>query len=536
MKSRNAFHLLKSGDVMPSGWMLEQMRLDLEQGYYPHYDRINHSVDHDLFALQERVSQKTYDGLRCWWSGEHEGYWKDGMIRMAFLAGDEAQKKRALDWLDRIVAAQGDDGYIGIYRDGGEANTRFHHEGENGELWVTSRILQALIAAYDFTGDKKYLTAVRRAVDCVIKEDPGNYFEVEGADGGVAHGIGFFDALWFLVERTGETKYAEYTQKLYRDFCSVSVRDDDLQTGHLLSDTKFRKHGAHVAEGVYVPQFAASVGNDPELAKAADRALEKLRHHLTPSGAMVSDENVSAQPGSGNAGYEYCGIAELIQAFPKLIALTGRADVADMMEIMAFNAAQGSRLPILTGLIYVNHDNIVNAVPKGDNDRPTYSAYHNAAACCTLNGGRVMPYLVEGMWTEGDAFTLHIDSDIRDQTEVAPEQEYYLQHGSLVYALPFPFETYPHKTYVPDTPFVHHHIQASDMTGWDYSLPSTPEFVLETVEGDPLRPYEKPTRALKGSLLDPAGNPVEVTLLPIGATVMRRTTFPAAKAPRVEWH
>ncbi len=194
---------LKSGEVMPQGWMKEQIRLDLEDGYLSKFDKINHTVTHNLFVKQDRTSGGSYDGLQCWWSGEHEGYWKDGVLRMAFLSGNEALKSKAIAWLDEIVAAQGSDGYIGIYGDCGKDNCRYHHMGENGELWTQSRIFQVLMAGYEFTGNEKWFIALKKAVDNTITHDPGNYFNPEKKNfGGVSHGIGFFDAIWYMYSQT----------------------------------------------------------------------------------------------------------------------------------------------------------------------------------------------------------------------------------------------------------------------------------------------------------------------------------------------
>ena len=597
--------------------MKEQLHSDLAEGYFPRYDQVNHTVTHGLFVHRDRISGKKYHNLRCWWSGEHEGYWKDGVLRMAFLCGDEAQKQRAVGWLDAVLAAQGPDGYIGIYKAGDEPNTRFKHAGENGELWVQSRIFQALIAGYEFTGNENYLSAVKRAVEWTIQNDPGNYFDPEQkASGGVSHGVGFFDTLWYLYNHTGDSRYANYAVKLYEDFSAAPVRDDDLQLQKLLSNERFKRHGAHIAEGFYIPAFIASLTGDAVHDRAARRAMEKLNYHLTPSGAMVCDENVKGQAGSGRAGYEYCGIAELVQALTKITAINGSPEAAEMAESMTFNAGQGSRFPVLTALSYITHDNRKDALPdESKQHRPAYAAFHNAAACCTLNGGRLLPYYIEGMWTrekksltaqlygphtvdaeidgvglhieadthypfedsiriavdpakplnttlrfripkdasdvkisgitgaetkegyvviernwrKGDAFTLTFDFPVKKRYEVANSKEAYLKRGPLVYALPI-----EHDIKVSDkesrlnreSGFNLYEITAKDVTGWNYLMPEKPEFELVREHGDPLHPFAEPPLKLKGSMLTASDERVEITLLPIGCTVLRRTTFP----------
>ncbi len=611
---------LKAGEIMPEGWMKEQIRLDLKEGYISRYDQINHTVTHEVFVHQDRISTNKYNGLRCWWSGEHEGYWKDGILRMAFLSDNDALKAEAVKWLDEIVAAQDDEGYIGIYKAGDEINCRFHHEAENGELWAQSRIFQALIAGYEFSGKEAYLTALKKAVDCTIENDPGNFFDPEKkASGGVSHGIGFFDALWFLHTQIGEKNYADYAVKLYKDFNSAPVRDNDLQTQILLSDDKFDKHGAHIAEGFFVPAYIASITGNKKDERAAERAMEKLKYHLTPSGAMVCAENVKENPGSGDAGYEYCGIAELVQALTKLTAINGSAEAAEIAESMTLNAGQGARFPVLTALSYVSYDNRIDALPEKKNDRHAYSAFHNAAACCTLNGGRLLPYYIEGMWTrgdasltaqlygpcsvntevrgvalglrevtnypfedairfevnpakplplmlrfripkdaadvkvsgvngvskkdgyviinriwkQGDAFTLTFDFPVKKLHEVADSKQAYLKRGPLVYALPIEHEmkvSEDQRGINPESGYYKYEITGKNRIGWDYFMPSDDVFKPVVEGGDPQHPFADTPIKLKGTMLDSEGNPVSATLVPIGCTVLRRTTFPETSA------
>jgi hypothetical protein len=614
-------HFLKAGEIMPQGWMKEQIRRDLQEGYYPRFEEINHTVTYDLFVHQDRISsrnQRIYNGLKCWYSGEHEGYWKDGLLRMAFLSGNEAQKKRAVEWLDAIVEAQGTDGYIGIYKAGDEPNSRFKHVDENGELWTQSRIFQVLIAGYEFTENKVYFNALKKAVDCTIRNDSGNYWSADKLkSGGVSHGVGFFDSLWYLYNKTGNQKYADYSVKLYRDFCSVPSRNDDLQLDELLSDKKFQSHGAHIAEGFHIPSFIASITEDEKYDRAAERALEKLEYHLTPSGAMVCSERVNGKAGSGNAGYEYCGISELIQTLTKIPAIDGTAKAAELAETMMFNAGQGARLPVLTALSYVTTDNRIDAVWDGENDRYMYAGMHHTA-CCVLNGGRLLPYYIEGMWTKqpngltaqlygpctmntvvddvalrikaethypfedsirftvdpdqplslklrfripkdasdvrvngiggaekkdgyvviertwekGDAFTLNFDFPVIKLHEVADSKEMYLKRGPLVYALPIEYDMKVTGKEIevegpnPGCGFHMYEVTAKDKTGWDYRMSADAEFKPVAEGGDPLHPFVDTPIKLKGQLLDSKGKYVDVTLVPIGCTVLRRTTFP----------
>ncbi|MDF1546216.1 MAG: glycoside hydrolase family 127 protein [Bacteroidales bacterium] len=389
-----------AGLIEPKGWIHEQLKQDLEEGYIGQFDKVHHSVTHNVFVKQNRLSKRKFTLRKEWWSGEHEGYWKDGVIRMAYLTHNEKYIERARQWVDEIINHIGDDGYIGIYKDCDGPNCRFNHIRGNGELWTTSRIVMALLAYYEFTNDKKVLDAAINAVKLVMEEYSNkNYFAVESNGGGVSHGVGFFETLEWLYRITKKTEYLEFAQKLYKDFNNGKFRDDDLKTINLLdSQELFSKHGAHVAEGLFVPRFIANIAKNQEYNKAANNVIPKLKEHLTPGGAMRCDEWIKGREGTADERYEYCGIAEMISPLNKMIAFTGNYQLADLIETMTFNAGQGARFPTLTALSYLTSDNRIKINHRELVRRESYDAAHLAAVCCVLNGSRLMPYYVEGMW------------------------------------------------------------------------------------------------------------------------------------------
>lgn len=115
---------------------------------------------------------------------------------------------------------------------------------------------------------------------------------------------------------------------------------------------------------------------------------------------MRCDEFIKRREGSADERYEYCGIAEIVSPLNKMIAFTGEFELADRIEKMTFNAGQGARFPVLTGLSYLTADNRIHINHRELVKRESYDAAHVAAACCALNGARLMPYYVEGMWMQ----------------------------------------------------------------------------------------------------------------------------------------
>ena len=392
------YQILPLGSIKPSGWIRSQMERDLVGGLPGHFDQINNTVDHDLFVNSDRQSGILIDNMKSWWSGEHEGYWKESLVCLAFLTDNDKYKAKAEKWINDILASTDSTGYIGIYCSKKEANCRYLHEGENGELWTQTLIFETMLAYYEYTGKAEVLKAVKKGVHLTMKKYASvNPFMAD--DGGVSHGIAFFNILEWLHRISDDPSYANFAVKLYDKFNHSKVRDNDLTEHNLLdSKRKFEGHGAHVAEGLFMPWFIANLTKQEDMRVASQNAMEKLKFHITPGGAMVCDENIRQQQGTADNFYEYCSNVELVNSLKTVLAYSGELSVSDMIEKLTFNALQGARLPNLKALSYLTSDNRLYMSKTNHEGRETYDSSHKAAACCALNGGRLMPFYVQGMW------------------------------------------------------------------------------------------------------------------------------------------
>lgn len=393
---------LRSGEVMPEGWIREQMRLDLEDGLTGNYHKVSNAVNLRVFEKHDRLAGGFVEipgenRQRCWWSGEHEGYWKDSITRMAFLVGDDTQRRRVVAWMDALLATQGADGYIGIY----SPETRFPTNGENGELWVQSRIFQAMLAYHEFTGDERVLAAVERAVELTLsKYRDTTYFGAGKGLGGLSHGVGYMDSLEWLYRLTGKSVYRDGAVWLYRDYQNLKSRDRDMMPEPLLDAGRpWKEHTPHIMEGLHMPAVLHALTGDPRYGQAAINALAKFDRHANPGGGVVGDESVGERAGSCDMPAEYCTMTEGVSSLNRILAWSGDLTAGHRVERVCLNAAQGARFqPVNWAVRYLTSDNQFRADEHRHAQRFLYSAWHQAAACCTLQAGRLMPYYVEGMW------------------------------------------------------------------------------------------------------------------------------------------
>jgi hypothetical protein len=110
-----------------------------------------------------------------WWLGEHEGYYADGLFRLAWLSGRQSVTAAAIARLEDVLAARDDSGYIGVY----PADYRLGDQDPNdGELWTQSRMFQALLAWYEATSDQRILSAVDKATKLTLAAYQQKHFGV----------------------------------------------------------------------------------------------------------------------------------------------------------------------------------------------------------------------------------------------------------------------------------------------------------------------------------------------------------------------
>jgi DUF1680 family protein len=366
-----------------------------------------------------------------WWNSETQSNWLDGMMRTALLLDHSIFMEKARARIERLLATQDTDGYLGIYA----PDLRFNFKGENGELWAQASLFRVLLGWYEATGDERALTAVRRAVDVTMRAYPigqSHPFDVKDDFAGVGHGLVFTDILDRLYQLTGETQYLAYAPWLYEEYNRQPLSQNDIQISHLLDpDHRFKAHGVHTYEHLRSLLTAAHAAEDSLLDSALAAALAKLETCLTPSGAPIGDEFIAGREADASeTGYEYCSIHELFDTYTHLLQKTGDVHWADRAEWLFFNAAQGARHPSESSIAYLKTDNSFSMTGSLHPDDPQdeqnpqirykYSPVHqDVAVCCVPNAGRIAPYYVGSMWLrskDGLVKALYGASEI--QTEI----------------------------------------------------------------------------------------------------------------------
>lgn len=421
---------LPLGSVKPDGWLKIQMQSDMN-GFVGNLDKLvpelindpiysegrlqKHSKAKDLGNLKE--GDAAGDEQYKWWNSETQSNWWDGFIRNAILLNDKSALKKTEIYINRILASQDKDGYIGIY----DTELRYKFQGENGELWSKATLYRGLLAYYEYSGNKKVWNALIRAVDNVMQNYPiytsNPFYAGHDFTGGVAHGLTFTDVLDRMYQLTGNKKYIDYALFLYFNYSQNYTSEKDVQLNNILdSGFKNHSHGVHTYEHIRPLIVAAYTAKSEELNNALNIYLQRIKLSTTFTGGPTGDEWITEPIANAtHSGYEYCSIHELLDSYTVLLHKTGNCNSANEIENIFYNAAQGSRTPNHSCIAYLKTDNCYEMLgtKNGENEanrkqtRYKYSpAHQDVAVCCNPNAGRITPYFIQSSWMKEGKNTL----------------------------------------------------------------------------------------------------------------------------------
>ncbi len=389
-----AFTQFKFGAVKPRGWILEQMRRDLRDGFAGHLDELSHEAASDIFATNRNRPGKPNSGNAeaiAWWNGETEGNWRCGHIMLACLTGEPAALAKAKAYVDHILAAQDADGYLGIF------SPELRYKG-NGDLWAQTCLFRGLLAYADATGDQKVWAAVKRATDRTIT----GYADCERIKYS-QHDAMFTAILEPLYVKTGDKKYLDFGLRLYREYPGMKEFFETPAIKHTdgtvtLNPCLSSAHGATVTESMRLPLWFWLATGDEQYRRVGKSAVDAMDSCLMPSGALVSDELVNSPPRPWAVGYEYCTILERELTLLSAVQKFGAAKYADAAEHLWINAGQGSRTPDGTAVVYCSPENRLSVNDEIGRRQRFSPTHQQTAVCCNPNATRVAAYYIANSW------------------------------------------------------------------------------------------------------------------------------------------
>ncbi len=192
---------------------------------------VNEVLRETEIAFEEKIDDK--DMPIGMWRGEFWGKLVLGMCRVYHWKQDEKIREILADTVDKILAHQEEDGYIGTYKNSTYImhadpvegmKVRGHLCEWNWNIWCRKYTLWAMLEAYEILGDERILTACRRFTDCLLEtlREQNVHICETGTFFGTPSGS-IMKPVLLLYRITGERKYLDFALEIADGFENEST-------------------------------------------------------------------------------------------------------------------------------------------------------------------------------------------------------------------------------------------------------------------------------------------------------------------------
>ena len=315
-------------------------------------DRCRRSADNLLlrFDIERYVRMFEERSYRDWPPvGEQAGKWLEASAH----AGNAEVRTKAAEMLRRLVAAQGDDGYLGITDAKLRTDRRPIRAMEALELHAT---LQALLTVHERWGDASALAAARRLGDCLVERiGPGKAEfwpvpnDVTLAGRSDRYGLEatmLAGPMARLHRLSGEARYLKWSEWVVASIDRWSGAGALSNLGKVASgrlgihEIQPLVHACALHLNLLALLELHRSSGDPSLlrkVRGAWRDIAESRVYITGGvGAAERYHGAHHLPNGGDVA-ETCATASWLLLSQRLLELTGEAAFADSIERVLWN-------------------------------------------------------------------------------------------------------------------------------------------------------------------------------------------------------
>lgn len=404
------------GSVEPAGWLRQQLVIQ-KDGLSGHID-----------ALWKDLGETS-----GWLGGAGENwergpYYLDGLIPLAWSLDDSALQQKARRWIEWMLQSQNDDGFFG--------------PADNPDWWPRIVTLKALTQYHQATGDDRVLPLMDRYFRFQLERLPQTPLSMWAAPRGQEQLL----PMLYLYRQTGapyllelanllraqsydwnrffrafpypERTHAYLNRPLFMAVKRVTLIADwtarrlkrirrpkpktkqQIEKGNASPFLRVfhETHAVNLAMALKMPALDALFGGDPAGTEASRAGIEALKkYHGLSNFVFSGDEHLNGR--SPAVGAELCLVAEYLFSLETLLAVTGDALYADLLEQVAYNAWPATFMGDLCAHQYVQQ---VNQIEVSRKKRGWYDAYREANlfglkpnfGCCAANMHQGWPKLL----------------------------------------------------------------------------------------------------------------------------------------------
>jgi len=413
----NKWNFYTSKELKPQGWLKRQLEIQAE------------SLSGNLDRVWPDVRES------AWIGGDREGwervpYWLDGFIPLAYLLENEDMITRAKKYIDAILLAQKEDGWICPCSE---------EERATYDTWAIQLITKVLTVYYECSGDER--------IPEVIYKTLKNYYDLLKT-----HTISLFNwgqFRWYEGFIAIGFTYDRYKEKWLLELASIlKEQGADYNTfierwKRPLNTWRFDTHIVNLMMMLKHEAVTCGLLNE-EYTDNAEYLLSVLeQYNGTPVGLFTGDECLSGL--SPIQGTELCAVVEQMYSYELLYAYTGNNKWAERLEVLAFNALPATISDDMWAHQYVQMSNQISceAFPGKSLFRTNGSEAHLFGlepnfGCCTANFNQGWPKLALSTFMhQGNTVinTLPVPSELKTEDKYITLQTNYPFENSFTYTI-----------------------------------------------------------------------------------------------------
>jgi hypothetical protein len=400
--------LFRLGALRPAGWLRRQLEIQA-QGLCGHLDE---------FWPDVRDSG--------WIGGEAEGwerapYWLDGLIPLAFLLEDERLIAKVDRWMDHILAAQGEDGWLGPQQ---QEQQGYHSARDPWPLFVMLKAMTQFAEAREedasgarcFVAIGKALHAIASLLD---KRPLFDWNQYRWADL-------LLTIRWYLARRE-DALVAELAERIHHQGYDWETHFARFVWTGKSRHWTFDRHVVNNAMGLKAPGLWQLHTEGRVDAERLFGPIDELdRHHGQPTGMFSGDECLAGR--SPSQGTELCAVVEYLFSLEQLSPFIADARLSERFERIAFSALPA---PFTADMWAHQYDQQVNQVQCTIEEERVYTTNRADAnlyglepdfGCCTANMHQGFPKLCSSLWCRGEAGSIRALSYAPCEMELGAEE------------------------------------------------------------------------------------------------------------------
>lgn len=306
----NKWEFYTSNELKPSGWLLRQLEIQAE------------GLSGNLHKIWPDIRDS------AWIGGNREGwervpYWLDGFIPLAYLLENEDMIATVKKYIDAIISAQEEDGWICPCKKGRRPIY---------DTWALQLICKTLKVYYDCSKDERIPEVIYRALK--------NYYEL--LSNGTIKLFGWAKYRWFETFISLNFLYEKYKEDWIIELAKT-IKKQGFDYNTAIDSWKKPSHmwlrKTHIVNLAMMLKSEA-VSHDLLGDDYTDNA-EKLREFLDKYNGTAFEGFTGDEVLSGidpTKGTECCAVVEQMYSYEELFAHTGDTKWAERLEVLAFNA------------------------------------------------------------------------------------------------------------------------------------------------------------------------------------------------------